>query len=320
MKKNFKYFLIISPFIIILIFLTLKSGSREQVKTNISPVEQNNYSGIFSLNNDISSANFTKLESPLQMSIPTEYTVIDMEKDDILNSVLKKINVNQSTFQDLGNEDKLWKKDAYTVLYDNFSNRLDIQIEASPTYKSGFIYNQLIEQSKKIINDFIQIPYLEVNRVEYFTDDSHESDKGLMENSRIAKVGFIQVIPDQKFKIIPQNFVDNNTITLTIDSSLNPRFISINKPIKEVSKSVSNIDISLDQSKINKDLIHRITPFSIGEELTLDNSKNNYLEVKQAQVAYTQINSRLYPVYLITGDMYSNNKFIGGADFVMPVK
>ena len=94
----------------------------------------------------------------------------------------------------------------------------------------------------------------------------------------------------------------------------------INKAIKNYTPTKNKITDYKTPVDIDITKIHRITPFSVESEDIVYKSTNNKLTAKSVEVAYTQINDRLYPIYIISGDLYSNEVLIGKTSFVAPIK
>lgn len=319
-KKIITIAVILLPIVIVGIFLTTKKTQNTQQNNNFTSITElnTNSSNIFYLNNSINEISWNNQVQDSE-TIPRSFSITNIDLSKTADTIATKFNFDPSVFLDIGFGDKMWKNNDQIVLFLDKDKVIEVSYPTKSTFRSGFIEKQLIDESTKIVNNIIQIPNLKLHRIEYFLLDNYESEAGKMENSRIAKVHFIQTIPNSDKIIIPENFTDYSTITLTIDSSLNPRYIKINNIVENFSPSEEKIKISFQRDNIKKELLHRITPYDIDKEIELEQSQSNTLNAKNIKLEYTQKGDKLFPVYLIEGNIFIKDEDIGESTFVSPV-
>lgn len=307
------------PIVIIYFVVSKRNTPLTITKNSQSPtaITEVNSSNLFYLNSNIKNIEWNDSIS-LSEELPQFYSVKSLDMASEADNIVEKLKFSSKNYIDIDEGDKMWKNDNYTVIYNNTDKIIEISYPPKTTYKSGFIEKQLTDEAKKIVSNIVRIPNLEISRIEYFKLDGLESENGQKEDSKIAKVSFTQLIPNTNKKIIPENFTDNSTVVLTIDSSLNPRYLKINNIIVEATPSEAKKNIQFDKDKIKSSLLHRITPFDIGLEIELEKSTETSMDAKEVTVSYTQINNILFPVFVIKGDVRIGSKNIGSADFVSP--
>lgn len=319
-RKTITYILLlVVPLVII--YWSISKANLTNKNNNITPTTINNLqidnSKFFYLNNNITNLNWEDNRTDYKETI--NYFVVEETKaENEIKNILNYYKIDPDKYEEIESNNKIWRSTDKIILLNNEDNKIDISYELNSTTKKGFIQEQLINQARKIIDEATDIPYLELNTIEYYIDDNLESEKGKMEESKIAKVGFIQKLPNSNFKVIPKNFSSNNSIVVTIDSLLQTRYISIHSTIKNMIPSNTQQIVTLNKEKINPSLLHRITPFDISDEIKIENSKSTSFLVKKVEIAYTQLENRLVPVFLISGDLYIDEKLIGTASYVTP--
>ena len=321
-KKNLlKIISLTLPVIIIIAFLLLRDNQPTKTTENQSqPINEldTNSSNIFYLNSNLKKIEWLSDEIKKE-EIPAKYITTNINMSNLADDIAVKLNFDPKTYIDINMGDKMWTRGDQVLLFLNKDKVIEISYPTKKTFKSGFIEKQLVEESLKIVSNLVNTSNLTIKRIEYFLLDNYESMSGKMENSRIAKVHFSQTTPDSKKIIIPENFSDFSTISLTIDSSLQPRYLKINNLLDQITPSTEKKTVTFNKDSIKTNLLHRVTPYDIDHEIELEQSQNATIKANKINTVYTQSNSTLYPIYLIEGNIYIEDEDIGPASLVAPI-